>query len=90
MPQLSRSSRQEQDFGGCRCQALALTGDAAATDPVCHLSPHHYVVVEAREVVTSPCRSRGRREDEPLVYRTTHGEPPTSNGRAAPTASTAP
>jgi len=31
--------RREQDFGGCRCQALLLTGDAAATDPVCTLSP---------------------------------------------------
>ena len=31
--------RREIDFGGCRCQAFALTGDAAATDPVCHLSP---------------------------------------------------
>jgi pyrroloquinoline quinone biosynthesis protein E len=36
--------RREQDFGGCRCQAFALTGDAAATDPVCHLSPRHAVV----------------------------------------------
>jgi pyrroloquinoline quinone biosynthesis protein E len=26
------------DFGGCRCQAFALTGDAAATDPACKLS----------------------------------------------------
>jgi pyrroloquinoline quinone biosynthesis protein E len=34
-------SRRDIDFGGCRCQALALTGDAAATDPVCHLSPLH-------------------------------------------------
>jgi PqqA peptide cyclase len=33
--------RREKDFGGCRCQALALAGDAAATDPACHLSPHH-------------------------------------------------
>jgi pyrroloquinoline quinone biosynthesis protein E len=33
--------RRSEDFGGCRCQAYALTGDAAATDPVCHLSPHH-------------------------------------------------
>jgi PqqA peptide cyclase len=32
-------ARREQDFGGCRCQAFALLGDAAATDPVCHLSP---------------------------------------------------
>jgi len=33
--------RREIDFGGCRCQAFALTGDARATDPVCHLSPRH-------------------------------------------------
>jgi pyrroloquinoline quinone biosynthesis protein E len=31
--------RREQDFGGCRCQALLLAGDAAATDPVCSLAP---------------------------------------------------
>jgi PqqA peptide cyclase len=33
--------KRHEDFGGCRCQALALTGDARAADPVCHLSPHH-------------------------------------------------
>jgi PqqA peptide cyclase len=37
--------RREQDFGGCRCQAFALTGDASATDPVCQLSPDHHMVV---------------------------------------------
>ena len=31
--------RREQDFAGCRCQALLLSGDAAATDPVCSLAP---------------------------------------------------
>jgi pyrroloquinoline quinone biosynthesis protein E len=41
--------RQEVDFGGCRCQALRLAGDAAATDPVCRFSPHHDRVVAARE-----------------------------------------
>ncbi|HWE07838.1 MAG TPA: pyrroloquinoline quinone biosynthesis protein PqqE [Solirubrobacteraceae bacterium] len=40
---------QEVDWGGCRCQALRLTGDAAATDPVCRFSPHHPRVVAARE-----------------------------------------
>ena len=30
-----------KDFGGCRCQAYMMTGDAAATDPVCDKSPHH-------------------------------------------------
>jgi pyrroloquinoline quinone biosynthesis protein E len=33
--------RREIDFGGCRCQALAVLGDAAATDTACDLSPHH-------------------------------------------------
>jgi pyrroloquinoline quinone biosynthesis protein E len=32
----------EEDWGGCRCQAFALTGDAATTDPACALSPHHH------------------------------------------------
>ena len=42
--------RREIDFGGCRCQAFLLTGDARATDPVCHLSPHHDRVVELAAV----------------------------------------
>ncbi|HUA77813.1 MAG TPA: pyrroloquinoline quinone biosynthesis protein PqqE [Acetobacteraceae bacterium] len=42
MPEPCRScDRREIDFGGCRCQAMALTGDAGATDPACALSPHH-------------------------------------------------
>jgi PqqA peptide cyclase len=36
-----------KDFGGCRCQAYLLTGDAANADPVCDLSPHHHLVTEA-------------------------------------------
>ena len=51
--------RQEEDFGGCRCQALRLAGDAAAADPVCRFSPHHDRVVAARDTVGS----------EPFVYR---------------------
>ena len=39
--------RAEIDWGGCRCQAFALTGDAAATDPACALSPHHHLLGEA-------------------------------------------
>ncbi|MEU5691614.1 pyrroloquinoline quinone biosynthesis protein PqqE [Actinosynnema sp. NPDC020468] len=38
--------RKELDFGGCRCQAFQLTGDAANTDPVCSLSPHRPLVDE--------------------------------------------
>jgi PqqA peptide cyclase len=51
--------RRDIDFGGCRCQAFALTGDARATDPVCHLSPHHHVVEEQAAI----------REDAEYVYR---------------------
>ncbi|MGH3630257.1 MAG: pyrroloquinoline quinone biosynthesis protein PqqE, partial [Sciscionella sp.] len=39
--------RRELDFGGCRCQAFQLTGDAARTDPVCYLSPDHGIVTDA-------------------------------------------
>jgi pyrroloquinoline quinone biosynthesis protein E len=36
-----------RDFGGCRCQAFALTGDARNTDPVCSLSPRHDIILGA-------------------------------------------
>jgi pyrroloquinoline quinone biosynthesis protein E len=54
MPQPCRScDRREIDFGGCRCQAFLLTGNAAATDPICHLSPdHHVVAAELNKSVT--------------------------------------
>ncbi len=38
--------RKTEDFGGCRCQALALLGDAAACDPICSKSPHHHLISE--------------------------------------------
>jgi pyrroloquinoline quinone biosynthesis protein E len=48
MPEPCRScERRAEDFGGCRCQALLLAGDAAATDPVCSLAPAHYIVETA-------------------------------------------
>jgi len=51
LPEPCRScERREIDFGGCRCQAFALTGDARATDPVCQLSPHHGLVEELAAV----------------------------------------
>jgi pyrroloquinoline quinone biosynthesis protein E len=46
MPEPCRScDRREVDWGGCRCQALALAGDAAATDPACAKSDRHEAVV---------------------------------------------
>ena len=45
MPEPCRSCPQKEiDFGGCRCQAALLTGNAANTDPVCELSPNRAVV----------------------------------------------
>ncbi len=41
--------RREEDFGGCRCQAAMLLGDATATDPACALSPHHAAMVRLAE-----------------------------------------
>jgi len=51
--------RRDQDFGGCRCQAFLIAGDARAADPVCHLSPQHGLVE----------RLAGVREDVPYDYR---------------------
>jgi PqqA peptide cyclase len=64
--------RQQDDWGGCRCQALRLTGDATAADPVCQFSPHHDLVVSARESAqTDPKAPPPRAADHPhFVYRT--------------------
>lgn len=58
-------SDKETDFGGCRCQAFLLTGDAANTDPACSRSPHHHLIQEAVERAHAP-----RRTVVPLVMRT--------------------
>ncbi|SDB88604.1 pyrroloquinoline quinone biosynthesis protein PqqE [Acinetobacter boissieri] len=50
MPEPCRScSEKKKDFGGCRCQAFMLTGDAANTDPVCSKSEHHHMIIQARK-----------------------------------------
>lgn len=51
--------RRERDFGGCRCQAFLITGDARAADPACHLSPHHALVEQAAAL----------RDDIGYIYR---------------------
>ena len=59
-----------RDFGGCRCQAYLLTGDADNADPVCDLSPHHHRVTEAvaRAEQTAAAATGGVRE-QALVFR---------------------
>jgi pyrroloquinoline quinone biosynthesis protein E len=54
---------RQTDFGGCRCQAYQLLGDAAATDPVCHYSPR-------REVVDAAIAASAVRIRQQLIYRT--------------------
>ncbi len=58
-----------RDFGGCRCQAYLLTGDATNADPVCDLSPHHHLV---STVVARADRLRDEEkyaDDQPLIFR---------------------
>ena len=70
LPEPCRScALKEVDFGGCRCQALALTGDATATDPACELSPLH-----AR--MFSVARTESAAEPPPFVYRRPRREAP--------------
>lgn len=57
--------RKALDFGGCRCQAFALTGDAGNTDPVCTLSPHRVRVDEALAGAVHP--------PVEYLYRNLHG-----------------
>jgi pyrroloquinoline quinone biosynthesis protein E len=65
MPEPCRScERRAEDFGGCRCQAFLLTGDASATDPVCTLAPTHHLIESAR-MATNPDG-----EDVAWSYRT--------------------
>ena len=75
MPEPCRScDRRELDFGGCRCQAFQLTGDAARTDPVCHLSPDHDLVARAVEAANADSRT----DDLPLVRRPHQARRPAS------------
>jgi pyrroloquinoline quinone biosynthesis protein E len=68
MPDPCRSCpRREIDFGGCRCQAFQLTGDAARTDPVCHLSPDHGIVAEAVQAA-----NEGTRRSEGVIIPRPH------------------
>ncbi|MFL5337683.1 MAG: pyrroloquinoline quinone biosynthesis protein PqqE [Geminicoccaceae bacterium] len=60
---------KEVDFGGCRCQAMALAGDAAATDPACELSPLHAAMFDV-------ARAESAASPPEFVYRRPRREPP--------------
>ena len=61
--------RRTVDFGGCRCQAFALTGDAAATDPTCALTPAHAIVEHARRAATTAAASAAARAPVRYLHR---------------------
>ena len=62
MPEPCQSChRREIDWGGCRCQAFALTGNADATDPTCEFSPY-------RNVLEEPLSKAGS-ENPDFIYR---------------------
>lgn len=60
---------KKKDFGGCRCQAYALTGDAANADPVCGKSPQHgalkNIVLQAHAE-----QKNAALQDQPMLFRT--------------------
>ncbi|MFV0134233.1 pyrroloquinoline quinone biosynthesis protein PqqE [Streptomyces sp. HMX87] len=64
-------SRRDQDFGGCRCQAHALTGDASRTDPACRLSPDHGLIRALTDGTTAGAGGgAGARPPAPVRPRT--------------------
>jgi pyrroloquinoline quinone biosynthesis protein E len=70
---------KEVDYGGCRCQAMAITKDPRNTDPACALSPYHAEMVKlAKDEAAKPATEfiyrnprnaaeAGKAADEPLV-----------------------
>ncbi len=60
---------REKDFGGCRCQAYLLTGDAANADPVCDKSPHHHLVTAAVARAEPPWRRPRQPAHSALKFR---------------------
>ena len=72
-PPCSTCPEREVDFGGCRCQAYLLAGEAEAADPACRLSPHHGRVLEAIDTA--------RREGDaaPLIFRNPRNAGPDSS-----------
>jgi pyrroloquinoline quinone biosynthesis protein E len=69
MPEPCRScERREIDWGGCRCQAFALTGDAGRTDPACALSQDHGLLALARNDAEAAPSG--------FIYRTHSAAPP--------------
>ena len=59
---------KEIDWGGCRCQAMAISGDPRNTDPACALSPYHGEMVAL-------ARSEAAEPPKPFIYRNPRNAP---------------
>jgi pyrroloquinoline quinone biosynthesis protein E len=59
---------REIDWGGCRCQAMAITGDPSNTDPACALSPYHGEMVAL-------ARAEAAEPPKPFIYRNPRNAP---------------
>ena len=68
-------SEKENDLGGCRCQALLLSGDAESADPVCSKSPHRHLIDEAIKNTENPGV-----EAKPIMFRSNKNSKKISDG----------
>jgi len=66
----SACPEKEMDFGGCRCQAYAMTGDAANADPVCGKSPRHQEVQAVVMQASVRQEETQWQREQPIVFRT--------------------
>ena len=69
-------SEKENDLGGCRCQALLLSGDAESADPVCTKSPNRHLIDQAIKDSQNPGV-----EAKPIVFRTNKNSKNISEGK---------
>ncbi len=70
MPPPCRSCpKKVEDFGGCRCQAWLITGDAAATDPACSLAPQHHRVQAVVDRVNTGSAQPESLLEQIVIYR---------------------
>jgi len=76
-----------KDFGGCRCQAFMLTGDATSTDPVCDLSPKHDLITDVIEKAQQPDKPM---TVHPIVFRDDKNSRKLGEKKGAPVPSAAP
>ena len=60
---------REIDFGGCRCQAALITGDASATDPACSLSPYRHKLEQFVESIQNAADGGIDVENEAISFR---------------------